>query len=257
MTRSMRLMPAVRCALFAGLVLCSPSIARAFSNLSGTYAFSSSATLNDPGNVCAGAPSCGGVNNVAGSLSSFFQTLISDVRAGKCAGASARLKTMAATVKGAKVQAGDRIYFTGTIDTDGFGHFIGGRMMANSSNLTAEVLNSGNTGASALLCGGAADDGECASLCIPASLGCDTLGGYNIDRSGTGTETIYAYPIAGTLCGNSQTATFAECCNDPTLVIVFHEAVTLGAVNGAGQATHIRSVLIDQGLTGSGDADVQ
>jgi hypothetical protein len=249
MTRSMRLLPAVRCALFAGLVLCSPSIARAFSNLSGAYAFSGAATLNDPGKLCDGGASCGGVNNVAGSLNSFFQTLISDVKGGRCGGANPRLRTIASSMRGAKAQAGDRIYFTGSINADGLGHFSGGHMMANSSNLTAEVLNFQNTGASAVLCGGAAEDGDCFFLCTPASLNCDTLGGYNIGPAGTGTETIYAYPIAGSACGGRPTLTFAECCNDPTLVVVFHQAVTLG--------THLRSILIDQGLTGSADAEAQ
>jgi hypothetical protein len=249
MTRSTRLLLAVRWALFAGLVLCSPSIAGAFTNLSGTYAFSGSATLNDQGKLCGGGASCGGVNNVAGSMSSFFQTLISDVRAGKCGGANPRLRNIASSMKGAKAQAGDRIDFTGAISADGFGHFSGGHMTANSSNSAAEALNFNNTGANALLCGGAAQDGDCFFLCTPASLNCDTLGGYDIGPAGTGTETIYAYPIAGALCGGRPTLTFAECCNDPALVVVFHQAITLGS--------HIRSILIDQGLTGSADADVQ
>jgi hypothetical protein len=246
----------------AAIVLGWVTAALAFSNTSmnGTYALSGSVTLNDPTRLCgasSGSPGCGRVNNVSGSVALFFQTLALDLKASRCPSATPQLKALVGAIKNWKAQAGDEIYVTGTMATDGFGHFTGGFIMVNSSNSIAEALNFSNLGAGALICGGASEDGNCSSLCIPASLGCDTRGGYIVGTEGTGTATLYAYPVAGSLCGGRSTLTFAECCDDPALLIVFHEGLVLGDTNTAGTAASVRSVITDQGLVGGIEAKLQ
>jgi len=220
--------------------------------VNGTYAFSGSVTLNDPTKLCGGGVSCGGANNVNGSLSQFTQTLVNDMRAGKCSSVSPHLLSALNAAKTAKIQPGDRIDFAGTLVADGMGNIIGGFLAANSNDPTSESLNWTNSAADAVLCGGASQDGDCSSLCTSASLGCNSQGGYSVGITGTGTEAIYAYPIAGSLCGGRPTMTFAECCNDPNLVVVLHEAFTLSS-----GASHMRSIFTDQQWTGCSDAELQ
>ena len=235
------------------LVMLESSRVCAFSNssLNGNYVFSGTITLNNQSNLCGGSSGCGGVNNVIGSVGQFLQDLALDLTLRKCPAASQRLMSAITSIKSAKMLPGDQIFLAGLFTADGAGHFMGGQMTVSSTNAAMESMNSADQGSGALLCGGGALDGDCSFLCVPGSLGCDTQGGYNVGTEGIGSATVYAFPIAGSLCNGPSTLTFAECCNDPTLAIIFHQSLTLTT------GDHASTIFTDQGMAGHGDVTAQ
>jgi hypothetical protein len=241
----------------ATLVRPQPAGALAENNLSGTYAFTVQATATDPTKLCNGAASCGGVNNVAGSLSQFYKQFGSDLSKKLCKNASSQLVSIAAKIAASGPKAGDSFFATGTIIADGFGGFTDGFATLTSNSLSGEFINYSNTGVQAEVCGGSDKSGDCSQLCTAGSLGCATQGGYGITGTG-GTALLYLYPeLPAGMCGPVQIEADL-CCNDPSLVVTVHMSLLLENINASTNvAQNVKALVTDQAQAGTGAADLQ
>jgi hypothetical protein len=248
------------------------------SSANGTYVFNSLDVSNPVKVLCKGSGACGTVDNVDDSQSSFITQLGTDV--GKKKGksflcdfdpknkAAVSLTKLGGIIKGigkSGAQTGDTTYATGTIKLQD-GHIVGGVATFNSftSNKSATknsaLLNDADTGTTAILCGGV-NGGDCANICTSDQVGkgtplsCTGTGGYTTNPDGTGTSQIWVYPEPPpNICAGGET-TWAQCCSDPSLVIVVNLASAgEGPTTGF---TRIRSVFTDQGGAGSSVADRQ
>ncbi len=205
-------------------------------------------------------------------LLAFYHTLAADAKKCDLTSAGGALVTDASIIKKLASQPGDQTFAIGTLNapaggasgtTSGTAYFSG--WSASSTLTNAALLNTSDSAAGALLCGGnigcsgVATTNKGGVLCKSGALAAkDTTNATNCANAGqvqgaNGTSTVetFVYPFAGSLCNGEQT--LAECCGDANLVIITH---TLEIQNDKGDPAYL-SIITDQGTGGTANAWLQ
>jgi hypothetical protein len=243
-----------------------PCLARAgFGNSqeSGTYGFGFTMTTTNQAALCSGtstSSACGKTNNVTGSFTGYYKKFGTDLSKKTCSGVSSSLTAQAAAISSIVFTQSSVISGAGNITFDGSGNISDGDVTFGTNLAGAQAVNASNAGTTALVCGGSASSlsSSCASVCGASSVSCNTLGGYTTSSSGTGTATLYLFPVlAAGLCGSTPVSAY-RCCSDPSLVIILHVATTLSQIQaGSAVANEINGSFTDQQGGGNFQASLQ
>jgi hypothetical protein len=186
-------------------------------------------------------------------IPAFLGTLANDVTAKKC-NLALNVQSLFSSValpilKGAAKAgflAGDTTFVDGTITLDLTKGVIDGGLITTAgvsfqtSGTSTNIANDyEDLGSQSLVCGGPSNTsgtGTCGAVCTSAGPNCKGEGGGPVIASGIGHGYIesFVYPLANSpetfpLCAGNPTLTWAECCNDPNLVIARHLHVTFSA----------------------------
>ncbi len=190
----------------------------------------------------------------------------------------AALKTAISALKktSAGTLAGDTTSASGTITFNAdSGAIVGGLASFSSTTTSAsgKAVAEPNVTTQALLCGGQPVDsgtGTCGSVCTSSRLrkgrplpepqpSCVLDGGGEpFDEGLDGYSTIFMYPLANangsspSYCTGPANLTWAECCNDPNLVVIINLHDTYSKDH-----SRITSVITDEGDAGLFTAEIQ
>jgi hypothetical protein len=262
------------------IVLMIPAVAGAQSaqsvtnaSLNGSYGATLSLTLNDPGKLSS--------TNTPTSVSGFFSALAKDLKGGKCDLRNTFLpaKAVASQIAAVKSVAGDQLRGAGTLNLDGAGNLTGIAYFNTTVpgfEFAPAPFGGANVGTAAVLRGGTAGTGECATLCTKSNQ-CATPvsftfanalvtgvtgGGYNVDPAdGSVLVVFHAFPKAPMgVCGSPTpptSETWASCCQDNNLQIVVVAAGGVSTVPCLQSGTCVGAELAPMNSAFTGDMSLK
>lgn len=268
-------------ALALGALMPSPVSAQS------TYVFKAQAVSNSPAVGLGNA----GTNAKVGTIGfpAFLEALAKDAGTKKCdlnfQGSVVLVdREILKKIGAAGDVAGDAVFAAGTITIDpASGAVVGGLATLNSishqSNdlLNYQLIDVGNTGVQALACSGSSaatpdGTGTCGAVCTSEGPGCGKAGGLPTPSESKGQGKIFLYPLAisseilaeesrtdqddvfsfGSACTGTAPRTWAECCDDPSLVMTVDLTYSYSA-----DGTKLSATISNPEITGSLDAQLQ